>query len=119
MNLGYVGKFNILLNYRRNNKHLITSHITNNIKNSINKNISINTDNGAVKNIIIKNKLYSMKNSSYDNKKRYSSNIIDSSKKFLTNIKSITFNSNIPRNIYNSLRYEEQTKKDSFFYQTH
>ena len=115
MNLGYVGKFNILLNYRRNNKHLIMSHSANNIKNSINKNISINTDNGAVKNIIIKNKLYSMKNQSYDNKKRYSSNIIGSSKKFLTNIKSITFNSNIPRNIYNSLRYEEQTKKDSFF----
>ena len=116
MNLGYLGKFNILLNYRKiNNKHLIMSQSANNIKNFINKNMSINTDNGAVKNIIIKNKLYSMKNQSYDSKKRYSSNIIGSSKKFLTNIKSITFNSNIPRNIYNSLRYEDQTKKDSFF----
>jgi hypothetical protein len=82
MNLGYVGKFNILLNYRRNNKHLIMSHSANNIKNFINKNMSINTDNGAVKNIIIKNKLYSMKNQSYDSKKRYSSNIIISLKKF-------------------------------------
>ena len=117
MNLGYVGKFNILLNYRRNNnRNLVNSHSANNIKNNINKKMSINTDNsGAVKNIVIKNKIYSMKNQSYDCKKRYSNNVFGSSNKLLTNIKSITFNSNIPRNIYNSLRSEDITKKDSFF----
>ena len=117
VNLGYVGKFNILLNYRRNNnRNLINSHSANNIKSYINKNMSINTDNnGAVKNIVIKNKIYSLKNQSYDNKMRYSNNTFVSSNKFLTNIKSITFNSNIPKNIYSSLRNEDSTKKDSFF----
>ena len=75
----------------------------------------INNENGVVKNIIIKNKIYLMKNQSYDNKKRYSNNTFGSSNKFLTNIKSITFNSNIPKNIYNSLRNEDPIKKNSFF----
>ena len=118
VNLGYVGKFNILLNNRRNNnKNLVSSHSANNIKKNFNKKMNINTDvNGAVKNIVIKNKIiYSMKNQSYDNKKRYSNNTFGSSNKFLTNIKSITFNSNIPKNIYNSLRNEDPIKKNSFF----
>ena len=117
VNLGYVGKFNILLNYRRNNnKNLINSHSANNIKTNINKNMNINTDNsGAVKNIVIKNKIYSLKNQSYEkSKKRYSNNTFGASNKYLTNIKSITFNSNIPKNIYNSLRNDDITKKDSF-----
>ena len=117
VNLGYVKKYNILLNYRRNNnKNLKSSRSANNIKNYINKNMSINTDNnGAVKNILIKSKIYSMKNQSYDNKKRYSNNTYEASNKFLTNIKSITFNNNITKNIYNSLRCEESIKKDSQF----
>ena len=115
VNLGYVGKFNILMNYRRNNnKNILSSHSTNNIKNYINKNIDFNNDNnGAVKNIIIKNKIYSMKNQSYDLKKRYSNKTYGASTKFLTNIKSITLN--IPKDIYNSLREEEPSKKDSLF----
>ena len=117
VNLGYLGKFNILLNYRRNNnKNLISSFSANNIKTYINKKIGINADsNGAVKNIVIKNKIYSMKNQSYDNKKRYSKNTFGASNKFLTNIKSITFNNNIPKNIYNSLRNDDTAKKGSFF----
>lgn len=117
VNLGYLDKFNILLNYRRNNnKNLVSSHSANNIKTYINKNMTINADNnGAVKNIVIKNEIYLLKNQSYDNKKRYSNNTFGASNKFLTNIKSITFNTNIPKNIYNSLRNEEPTKKDSFF----
>ena len=109
VNLGYLDKFNILLNYRRNNnKNLVSSHSANNIKTYINKNMTINADNnGAVKNIVIKNEIYLLKNQSYDNKKRYSNNTFGASNKFLTNIKSITFNTNIPKNIYNSLRNEE------------
>ena len=117
VNLGYVKKYNILLNYRRNNnKNLKSSRSANNIKTYINKNMSINTDNnGAVKNILIKSKIYSMKNQSYDNKKKYSNNTYVTSNKFLTNIKSITFNNNLTKNIYNSLRSEEPIKKDSQF----
>ena len=121
MSTGSTDKLNILQNFRKNNFNnsniIINSSSSNNLNKDINYNIAnkkvINNDNDAVKNIIVKNKIYTMKNQSYDNKKKYKTNTANSNK--LTNIKSITFNNNLPRNIYNSLRNEDQNRKTTLF----
>ena len=129
MSIGSTDKLNILQNLRKTNFNnsniIVNSSSTNNLNNlyNLNKdfnnnigikndNMNLNNDNGAVKNIVIKNKIFSAKNQSYDNKKKYTNNQ-ESSNKLLTNIKSITFNNNIPKNIYNSLRNEDPNRKNS------
>jgi hypothetical protein len=116
LNIGFIDKFNILYNNQKSNNNIIVnSNSTNNlIVGSYNGNnkLIINNNYGAVKNIIIKNNIYSCKNQSYDNKKKKYTNS-DNSNKLLTNIKSIKFNNNIQKNIYNSLRNDEQTRKNS------
>ena len=120
LNIGSTDKLNILQNSHKNkngNNIIVNSNSTNNLINgnkNLNEKLIINNENGVVKNIIIKNKIYLMKNQSYDNKKKYSTNT-EIPNKLLTNIKSIKFNNNIPKNIYNSLRNEEQNKKNSIF----
>ena len=109
LNLASTDKLNMLQNNQKNKMN--NSNSTNNLKSNLNEKLIINNDYGAVKNIIIKNKIYSMKNQSYDNKKKYTSNS-EISTKLLTNIKSIKFNNN---NFLNSLRNEEQNKKNSIF----
>ena len=52
-----------------------------------------------------------MKNPSYNNKKKFINNQ-ESLNKLLTNIISITFNNNVPKNIYNSLRKEDLNRKN-------
>jgi len=125
MRIGSTDKLNILKNLRKtnfnNNKIMVYSSSTNNLNKDFNNSIGIrnnniilnlNNDNGAIKNIVIKNKIFSVKNQSYDNKKKYINNQ-ENSNKLLTNIKSITFNNNIPKNIYNSLRNEDLNRKIS------
>ena len=114
LNIGYTDKSNFRKNTIHNNYKMINSNSTSNLKscNKIgNNNIVISNENGVVKNIIIKNKIYSIKNQSYDNKKKYMSK----PDKILTNIKSIKFNNNIPKNIYNTLRNEDQNRKNIMF----
>ena len=120
LNIGYSDKFNFLQKFPKNNNNhnniIVNSNSTNNLKsynNIKNNNIVINNENGVVKNIIVKNKIYSMKNQSYDNKKKYISEP-ENANKLLTNIKSIKFN-NIQKNIYNSLRNEDQNRKNLIF----
>ena len=120
LNIGSTDKLNPLPSNQKGNMNnssiLGNSNSTNNLKNLLNENLIINNKNSAVKNIIIKNKIYSMKNQSYDNKKKYiNNNNSEISNKLLTNIKSIKFNNNIQKNIYNSLRNDEQNKKNSIY----
>jgi hypothetical protein len=113
LNIGYSDKFIFLKNTVRNSIKMINSNSTSNLKcinNIDNNHIIINNDNGVVKNIIIKNKIYSIKNQSYDNKKK---NLLNPDK-IVTNIKSIKFN-NIPKSIYNTLRNEDQNRKNLMF----
>ena len=121
MSTNSTDKLNILQNFRKNNFNnniIINSNSVNNLIKNINNNLNsnyifINKDNDAVKNIVIKNKLFTIKNQSYDNKKKNKINPQYSNK--LTNIKSITFNKNLPKTIYNSLRNEDQNRKNNLF----
>ena len=120
LNIGYRDKLNAMQNFPKNINHygnlLVNSNSTTNVKSdydSKTNNIIIKNDNGIVKNIVIKNKIFTMKNQSYDNKKNYKSNT-EKTNKLLTNIKSIKFN-NVQNIIYNSLRNEESSKKNSIF----
>ena len=110
-------KNNSYLNIGSNTELLLQNNKKANINNSniiVNSNSTNNLsdENGAIKNIIIKNKIYTMKNQSYDNKKKYGINSKNSNK-LLTNIKSIKFNNNIPKKVWNSLRSDEQNRKNS------
>ena len=107
LNTGSTDKLNFVqnnqkVNINNNSKIIVNSNSTNNL----------NNENGAIKNIIIKNKIYTMKNQSYDNKKKYGINS-ENSNKLVTNIKSIKFNNNAAKNVWNSLRSDEQNRKNS------